>query len=90
MERSSVPPTHREQERYVRIHLLDRDAVARYLLDPARRPSWGVADDQLPDAIRVLLAASDDCRLTELAVQQRKQAALRRACVVVRNGVGAP
>jgi len=53
--------------------------VEQTVLDLARRPSLGVADDQLPDAIRVLLAASDDDRLTELAVQQRKQGALRRA-----------
>lgn len=54
-------------------------SVEQTVLDLARRPSLGVADDQIPDAIRVLLTASDAALLTELAARQRKQAALRRA-----------
>lgn len=54
-------------------------SVEQTALDLARRPSLGVADDQLPDAVRVLLATSDDKLLSELAAHQRKQAALRRA-----------
>jgi hypothetical protein len=49
------------------------------ILDLARRPSLGGAEDEVPDAVRILLARSDSDLLGELAKAQRARASLRRA-----------
>lgn len=53
--------------------------IEQTVLDLARRPSLGVADDQIEDAVRALLPRCDDQILTELAVGQRLHSALMRA-----------
>lgn len=49
------------------------------VLDLARRPSLGNAEDEVRDAVRILLARADPALLEELAKAQRAQATLRRA-----------
>jgi hypothetical protein len=49
------------------------------VLDLARRPSLGVADDQIPEALSALLPLCDPDLLDRLAHNQHKQAALERA-----------
>jgi predicted transcriptional regulator of viral defense system len=49
------------------------------VLDLARRPALGDAADEVPGAVRILLARSDPALLDELAKAQRAMASLRRA-----------
>ncbi|MDT4934650.1 MAG: hypothetical protein QOK11_2542 [Pseudonocardiales bacterium] len=49
------------------------------VLDLARRPDLGDAEDEVRSAVRVLLARTDPAVLEELAKAQRAQASLRRA-----------
>jgi predicted transcriptional regulator of viral defense system len=49
------------------------------VLDLARRPDLGDAEDQVRDALRILIARTDDNLLEELAIAQRARASLRRA-----------
>lgn len=49
------------------------------VLDLARRPSLGDAEDEVRDAVRILLTRADPALLKELARAQRAQATLRRA-----------
>jgi predicted transcriptional regulator of viral defense system len=49
------------------------------ILDLARRPRLGGAEDQVPDAVRILLARADSDLLEDLAGAQRVVASLRRA-----------
>lgn len=49
------------------------------VLDLARRPGLGDAEDEVRDAVRILLARADSALLAELAKAQRAQATLRRA-----------
>lgn len=49
------------------------------ILDLARRPRLGGAEDQVPDAVRILLARADSDLLEDLAGAQRAVASLRRA-----------
>jgi hypothetical protein len=49
------------------------------ILDLARRPGLGGAEDEVPDAVRILLARADSDLLDELAHAQRARASLRRA-----------
>lgn len=49
------------------------------VLDLARRPGLGDAEDEVHNAVRVLLARTDPAVLDELAKAQRGQASLRRA-----------
>lgn len=49
------------------------------LLDLARRPSLGRAEDDVPSAVEALYRRSDPERLAEIAAEQRLVAALHRA-----------
>ena len=49
------------------------------VLDLARRPDLGDAEDEVRNAVRVLLTRTDPALLEELAKAQRAQASLRRA-----------
>ncbi len=49
------------------------------VLDLARRPELGDAEDEVQDAIRILIARSDNNLLDDLAASQRARATLRRA-----------
>lgn len=49
------------------------------VLDLARRPALGDAEDEVRDAVRILLARSDPAQLDDLATEQHAQASLRRA-----------
>jgi hypothetical protein len=49
------------------------------VLDLARRPDLGGAEDQVRDAVRILIARADAGLLDELAAAQRARATLRRA-----------
>lgn len=49
------------------------------VLDLARRPSLGDSEDQVREAVRILIARADDGLLEELATAQRARASLRRA-----------
>lgn len=49
------------------------------ILDLARRPDLGGAEDQVRDAVRILIARTDDNQLEQLAMAQRARASLRRA-----------
>ncbi len=49
------------------------------ILDLARRPDLGGVEDQVRDAVRILIARADDDLLDELANAQRARASLRRA-----------
>lgn len=58
-------------------------SIEQTVLDLARRPPLGVADNQIDDAIRSLLPQCDDQVLTELAADQRIRSALNRARLIV-------
>jgi len=49
------------------------------VLDLARRPDLGGAEDEVRDAVRILIARADVGLLDELAAAQRARASLRRA-----------
>lgn len=49
------------------------------ILDLARRPSLGGVEDEVPGAVRILLARADSALLDELADAQRARASLHRA-----------
>lgn len=49
------------------------------VLDLARRPGLGAAEDEVQDAVRILIARADVDLLDELATAQRARASLRRA-----------
>jgi len=49
------------------------------VLDLARRPGLGDAEDEVRNAVRILLTRADPALLEELAKAQRAQASLRRA-----------
>lgn len=49
------------------------------ILDLARRPGLGDAEDEVRNAVRILLTRTDPAVLEELATAQRAQASLRRA-----------
>jgi predicted transcriptional regulator of viral defense system len=49
------------------------------VLDLARRPNLGDAEDEARDAVRILIARADVDLLDELAASQRARASLRRA-----------
>lgn len=49
------------------------------VLDLARRPGLGAAEDEVRDAVRILIARADVYLLEELAAAQRARASLRRA-----------
>jgi hypothetical protein len=49
------------------------------VLDLARRPDLGDAEEEARDAVRILIARADVRLLDELAVAQRARASLRRA-----------
>jgi predicted transcriptional regulator of viral defense system len=49
------------------------------VLDLARRPGLGGAEDEVQDAVRILIARADIDLLDELATAQRARASLRRA-----------
>jgi predicted transcriptional regulator of viral defense system len=49
------------------------------VLDLARRPDLGDAEDEVRDAVRILIARADANLLDELAAAQRARATLRRA-----------
>lgn len=54
-------------------------SIEQTVLDLARRPALGIAEDQVPEAIRALLARCDPEILDELAHRQRLGSALARA-----------
>ncbi len=54
-------------------------SVEQTVLDLGRQPAIGVADDQLPEALRALLPRCDQAMLAELADAQRLRSALARA-----------
>lgn len=54
------------------------------VLDLARRPPIGVAEDQIAEALRALLPRCDREILDELAAQQRCVSALERAQALAR------
>lgn len=54
-------------------------SIEQTVLDLGRHPAIGVADDQIPEALRALLPRCDDAVLTELAGAQRLRSALARA-----------
>lgn len=54
-------------------------SVEQTVLDLARKPSLGVADDQIPEALRALLPRCEADMLEELAIRQRLRSALARA-----------
>lgn len=54
-------------------------SIEQTVLDLARQPSVGVADDQIPEALRALLPRCDQDVLAELANAQRLRSALARA-----------
>jgi predicted transcriptional regulator of viral defense system len=53
--------------------------IEQTVLDLARTPSLGIADKQIPEALRALLPRCDSDILAELADAQRLRAALQRA-----------
>jgi hypothetical protein len=53
--------------------------VEQTVLDLGRRPSLGVADDDIVDAVLALLPRCDRRVLDDLATAQRRRAALERA-----------
>ena len=59
-------------------------SVEQTALDLARKPSLHVADDQIPQALRALLARSEPEVLDELAHRQRLRSALERARALAR------
>ncbi len=54
-------------------------SIEQTVLDLARKPPIGVAEDQIPEALRALLPRCDREILAELAARQRLGAALQRA-----------
>ncbi|MDT4913515.1 MAG: hypothetical protein QOC66_2643 [Pseudonocardiales bacterium] len=54
-------------------------SIEQTVLDLARRPALGVAEDQIPDALRALLPRCEPEVLDELARRQRLRSALARA-----------
>jgi hypothetical protein len=54
-------------------------SIEQTVLDLGRQPSVGVADDQIPEALRSLLPRCDRDLLSELADSQRLRSALKRA-----------
>jgi predicted transcriptional regulator of viral defense system len=54
-------------------------SIEQTVLDLARKPSLGVAEDQIPEALRALLPRCDPEILDELAARQRLRSALERA-----------
>lgn len=54
-------------------------SIEQTVLDLARRPAVGVAEDQIPDALRALLPRCEPEVLDELARRQRLRSALARA-----------
>jgi hypothetical protein len=54
-------------------------SIEQTVLDLARRPALGVAEDQIPDALRALLPRCEPEVLDELARRQRLRSALVRA-----------
>lgn len=53
--------------------------IEQTVLDLARRPALGVAEDQIPEALRALLLRCEPEVLDELARRQRLRSALARA-----------
>jgi hypothetical protein len=54
-------------------------SIEQTVLDLARKPSLGVAEDQIPEAVRAMLARCDGRVLDELATRQHLVSALERA-----------
>jgi hypothetical protein len=54
-------------------------SIEQTVLDLGRQPAIGVADDQIPEALRALLPRCDRALLAELADAQRLRSALARA-----------
>jgi predicted transcriptional regulator of viral defense system len=54
-------------------------SIEQTVLDLARKPSLGVAEDQIPEALRALLPRCEPEVLDELAHRQRLRSALERA-----------
>ena len=54
-------------------------SIEQTVLDLGRQPAIGVADDQIPEALRALLPRCDHGLLTDLADVQRLRSALARA-----------
>ena len=54
-------------------------SIEQTVLDLARRPALGVAEDQIPEALRALLPRCESDVLDELARAQRLRSALTRA-----------
>jgi predicted transcriptional regulator of viral defense system len=54
-------------------------SIEQTVLDLARRPALGVAEDQIPEALRALLPRCEPEVLDELARRQRLRSALARA-----------
>jgi len=54
-------------------------SIEQTVLDLARKPSLGVAEDQIPEALRALLPRCEAEVLDELASRQRMRSALERA-----------
>lgn len=54
-------------------------SIEQTVLDLARKPSLGVAEDQIPEALRALLPRCEADVLDELAFRQRLRSALGRA-----------
>lgn len=59
-------------------------SIEQTVLDLARRPRVGVAEDQVPEAIAALLAQAEPDVLDDLAAQQRLRSALDRARAVIK------
>lgn len=59
-------------------------SVEQTILDLARKPPIGVAEDQIPEALRALLPRADQQHLHELARTQRLRSALTRVADVAR------
>ena len=57
------------------------------VLDLAHRPSLGDAESDVPAAIRTLIRRCDPERLAQLAGEQRRSAALRRATAIAEENL---
>jgi hypothetical protein len=54
-------------------------SIEQTVLDLARKPPLGVAEGQIPEAVRAMLPRCDGRALDELAARQRLVSALERA-----------
>ncbi|MEO6700538.1 MAG: type IV toxin-antitoxin system AbiEi family antitoxin [Jatrophihabitantaceae bacterium] len=57
-------------------------SVEQTILDLARKPPIGVAEDQIPEALRALLPRADQQHLRDLARTQRLRSALTRVALM--------